>query len=71
MTDLELEEYLNQHEWSIKPNDFIHDVMNTSPQVSISHYDSENKLMTVETGEMRFTFHWDIKELYKEGDGNE
>lgn len=71
MTDTEIENYLNQNNWSVQPNDFIHDVMNTSPQVSISHYDSENKLMTVETGEMRFTFHWDIKELYKEGDGNE
>lgn len=71
MTDLELENYLNQNNWSVQPNNFIHDVMNTSPQVTIFHYDLENKLMTIETGEKRFTFHWNIKELYKEGDGNE
>lgn len=64
MTDLELEEYLNQHDWSVIPNDFIHDVMNTSPQVTIYYYDSENKLMTIETDEQRFIFHWNIKELY-------
>ena len=64
MTDLEIENYLNQHEWSVVPNDFIHDVMNTSPQVTIYYYDSENKLMTIETGKKRFIFHWNIKELY-------
>ena len=71
MLDYEIEEYLNQNEWSVNPNDFIHDVMNTSPQVMISHYDSENKLIKIETGEKRFTFHWNIKELYMKGDDNE
>ena len=72
MTDEQIENYLNQHQWSVDPSDFIDKVLNTSPQV-YEHklYEPENSLLTIYTPTNKFTFHWKLRELYKEGVGNE
>ena len=66
MTDTEIENYLNQNNWSVRPNNFIHDVMNKSPQVSIIDCDYKTNLITIKTPTKAYSFHLDIKKLYKE-----
>lgn len=72
MTDIEIEKYLNEHNWSVDPSDFIHDVLNTSPQIYEEKlYDPKNSLLTIQTPNTRFTFHWKLRELFKEGVSDE
>jgi hypothetical protein len=66
MTDTEIENYLNQNNWSVIPNNFIHDVMNSSQQVSIIDCDYKTNLITIKTPTKLFNFRLDVKELYQE-----
>jgi hypothetical protein len=66
MTDTEIENYLNQNNWSVIPNNFIHDVMNSSQKVSIIDCDYKTNLITIKTPTKLFNFRLDVKELYQE-----
>lgn len=62
MTDEQIEIYLNQNNWHVKPNDFIHKVLNTSPQIYDEKiFDFKNNLLTIQTPTKIFTFYWDLK----------
>lgn len=58
MTDPEIKRYLENRNLSVKANDAIIDIFNTSPQITDKKYDFENHKMTIITPENVFTFIW-------------
>lgn len=58
MTDLEISNYLVQHYYKVNSQNFLMDVLNTSPQIVDEKYDYETKIMTIITPNNRFSFKW-------------
>lgn len=58
MTDNEIYQYLSDHNWSVKAQDGLMDILNTSYQIECSYYDSATKTMTIITSDNIFTFEW-------------
>lgn len=63
MTDLEIEKYLDENNWTIPAQDGIMKILNTSPQIIDTEYDIDNRIMTIITTKNKFTFHWILNEL--------
>lgn len=63
MTDLEIKNYLDRNNWSIKANDAISKIFNTSPQIINKKYDFENHIMTITTPNNTFSFDWVLNNL--------
>ncbi len=61
MTDLEINEYLDNNNWMVDSNDAIMKIFNTSPQVTIKNYDFKNSLITIMTPDTSFTFKWILR----------
>lgn len=61
MTDLEINEYLDDNNWMVDSNDAIMKIFNTSPQVTIKNYDFNNSLITIMTPDTSFTFKWILR----------
>ncbi len=60
MTDHEIRECLDSHNWEVDAQDCIMKVLNTSYQIIDSHYDFDTRLMTITTPENVFTFKWKL-----------
>lgn len=58
MTDLEIEKYLDENNWTIPAQDGISKILNTSPQIIDTEYDIDNRIMTIITPENVFSFKW-------------
>ena len=65
MSDEEIERYLSDHQFTIKAQDGILDIFNTSYQIIDKHYDPDISLMTITSPDNTFTFLWVL------GDGNQ
>jgi len=63
MTDKEIKKYLDKNNWSIKANEAICKIFNTSPQITNKKYDFENHKMTIITPDNTFTFDWILGKL--------
>lgn len=58
MTDTEIMGYIKMNNYKINAQEFVLDVLNTSPQILDTIYNSENKMMTIITPDNKFTFEW-------------
>lgn len=58
MTDLEISNYLVQHYYKVNSQNFLMDVLNTSPQIINENYNFETKIMTIITPTNTFSFKW-------------
>lgn len=58
MTDLEISNYLVQHYYKVNSQNFLMDVLNTSPQIIDENYNFETKMMTIITPNNTFSFKW-------------
>ena len=58
MLDREIYEYLLKRGFTIKAQDGILDIFNTSYQIIDKHYDPDSSLMTITTPDNTFTFLW-------------
>lgn len=58
MTDLEISSYLTLRNFKVDSQNFLMDVLNTSPQIIDEKYDFETKIMTIITPNNRFSFKW-------------
>lgn len=58
MTDLEIQQYLDKHSWSVDAQNAFMDIFNTSPQIIDEIYDFASHMMTIITPENTFTFKW-------------
>lgn len=58
MTDLEISNYLVQHYYKVNSQNFLMDVLNTSPQIIDENYNFETKIMTIITPNNTFSFKW-------------
>lgn len=61
MTDLEIKQYLYNNNWTVNPQDFLMNVLNTSNQIIDEHFDFEKHIYTIITHDNVFTVKWDIK----------
>lgn len=59
MTDHEISSYLTQHNFKVDSQNFLMDVLNTSPQIINEEYDFQAKIMTLITEQNSFSFKWD------------
>lgn len=58
MTDLEISNYLSLHHYKVDSQNFLMDVLNTSPQIIDEKYDFKTRIMTLITPENKFSFEW-------------
>ena len=58
MTDTEIMGYIKMNNYKINAQEFVLNVLNTSPQILDTIYNSENKMMTIITPDNEFTFEW-------------
>lgn len=58
MLDSEIKTYLEKHNYSVKAQDCIIKVLNTSRQIHTAKYDSETGTMTLITPDNKFLFKW-------------
>lgn len=63
MSDNEIEHYLRQHDYVVDAQDYIMDVLNTSPQITWSNYNIETGVMSIHTQENVFYFKLKLKKL--------
>lgn len=64
MTDLEIKQYLQKNNGALTPEDYLHKIFNTSPQIRNEYYDFENCIMTITTPDNTFSFDWILKTIY-------
>lgn len=58
MSDIEISNYLEKHNYAVKAQDCIMKVFNTSYQIIDSNYDSTTSIMTITTPDNIFRFKW-------------
>lgn len=58
MTDLEISSYLVQRNFKVNSQNFLMDVLNTSPQIINEEYDFQTRLMKITTLQNTFSFEW-------------
>jgi hypothetical protein len=58
MTDIEIMGYIKTNNYKINAQEFVLNVLNTSPQILDTIYNSENKMMTIITPDNKFAFEW-------------
>lgn len=58
MTDHEILKYLSKRNFKINAQDFLMDVLNTSPQIIDEKYDFNTKEMSIVTPNNNFSFKW-------------
>lgn len=58
MTDLEISSYLTLRNFKVDSQNFLMDVLNTSPQIINENYDFEKRVMTIITPNNKFSFKW-------------
>lgn len=58
MTDPEIFEYLSNHNFKVKAQEFLMDVLNTSHQIIDEKYDFNTKTMSIVTPNNKFSFKW-------------
>ena len=58
MLDREIYEYLLKRGFTIKAQDGILDIFNTSYQIIDKHYDPDSGIMTIKTPDNTFSFLW-------------
>lgn len=58
MTDLEISNYLVQHYYKVNSQNFLMEVLNTSPQIIDENYNFQTKIMTIITPNNTFSFKW-------------
>ena len=58
MTDAEILAYIEVNNYKVNAEDFILNVLNFSPQILDTVYDSETRTMTIITPDNKFTFGW-------------
>lgn len=58
MTDLEILNYLSKRKFNVKSQNFLMDVLNTSPQIIDEKYDFDTKIMILITPQNTFSFEW-------------
>lgn len=58
MTDLEILNYLSKRNFKVKAQNFLMDVLNTSPQIIDEKYDFDTKEMSIITPNNKFSFKW-------------
>jgi hypothetical protein len=62
MTDDEIHEYLIKHNWVVNSHEFI-SIMNESPQIERTEYNSQNDILTVYTYDHVFLCKWVLNEI--------
>lgn len=62
MTDDEIYEYLIKHNWAVNSHEFI-SIMNESPQIEGTKYNSKNDILTVYTHDHAFSCKWVLNEI--------
>lgn len=63
MSDDEIKDYLVKHNWEVNAQDAVMDVVNTSPQIVKTEYDSDSGIMTLYTKDNVFRFLWRLKKF--------
>lgn len=63
MNDVEIKQYLDERHWSVNPQDFIMDILNTSPQIIHKKYNPITGELTMNTPDNIFTFKWNLHKL--------
>lgn len=58
MTDLEISSYLTLRNFKVDSQNFLMDMLNTSPQIINEIYDFEKRVMTIITPNNKFSFKW-------------
>ena len=62
MTDNEIHKYLIKHNWAVNSHEFI-SIMNESPQIERTEYNSQNNILTVYTHDHVFSCKWALNEI--------
>lgn len=62
MTDDEIHEYLIKHNWAVNSYEFI-SIMNKSPQIERTEYNSQNDILIVYTYDHVFSCKWVLNEI--------
>ena len=62
MTDDEIHEYLIKHNWAVNSYEFI-SIMNESPQIEGTKYNSQNDILTFYTHDHVFSCKWVLNEI--------
>lgn len=62
MTDNEIHKYLIKHNWAVNSHEFI-SIMNESPQIEWTEYNSRNDILTVYTYDHVFSCKWVLNEI--------
>lgn len=62
MTDNEIHKYLIKHNWAVNSHEFI-SIMNKSPQIERTEYNSQNDILTVYTHGYVFSCKWVLNEI--------
>lgn len=62
MTDNEIHKYLIKHNWAVNSHEFI-SIMNESPQIERTEYNSQNDILTVYTHSHVFSCKWVLNEI--------
>lgn len=62
MTDNEIHKYLIKHNWAVNSHEFI-SIMNKSPQIERTEYNSQNDILTVYTYDHVFSCKWVLNEI--------
>lgn len=62
MTDDEIHKYLIKHNWAVNSHEFI-SIMNESPQIERTEYNSKNDILTIYTNDHVFSCKWVLNEI--------
>lgn len=62
MTDDEMHKYLIKHNWAVNSHEFI-SIMNETPQIERTEYNSQNDILTVYTYDHVFSCKWVLNEI--------
>ena len=62
MTDNEIHKYLIKHNWAVNSHEFI-SIMNESPQIERTEYNSQNDILIVYTHDHVFSCKWVLNEI--------
>lgn len=62
MTDNEIHKYLIKHNWAVNSHEFI-SIMNESPQIEWTEYNSRNDILIVYTYDHVFSCKWVLNEI--------
>lgn len=63
MTDEEIKQYLEQHDYAVLAQDGIMDILNTSRQIIKENYDFKTSKMTLTTPYNTFIFDWVLNKI--------